>query len=389
MKRTAAALLLLLLAGMTSAKDCHSGLRSNLHEIASGFYLGGEWRRVYYNLNSNSYYFAAFDLLSRYEAGKNLAIEVEGLLRKKKYFNCHLDRKLSPAQLKTLSLEYYIESLELNIKAGRQLITAGTGLVFDDFFDGLSLEGSFAGMELYAGAVVPALQVAREGLYCQPCFFYEFKSCWKRICQTDYGDHRLAFLMLGTSAARGQKVSFLFLRAATQDPVLSSSAFALIWRNKFPLRFRVASEMALQRFDQNGEFAWGWNLQVYRSIRLGEAASLYLKLTDLYGSVRDNVLFSPVYGNIRLVEYTPRQGHTAGLQLQLTPSFFHSLTLLLSYYRNYLFDSQLFEGGFRIIAGRTGRLRVYLTFEHFQLGDAEENQLKLETRIAFQEVKRC
>ncbi len=383
MRRAAAILLLLMLAGLIAAKDCHSGLRSNLHEIASGFYLGGEWRGFYYNLNGSSYYFAAFDLLSRYEASENLSVEIEGLLRKKKYFNCQLDRKLSPVQLKTLSLEYYIESLDLSVKAGRQLITAGTGLVLDDFFDGLSLEGSFAGVDFYAGAGVLALQVAREGLYCQHCFFYEFKSCWKGICQADYGDHKLAFLLLSTSPAKGQKVGFLFLKAATEDPALSSSTFGLIWRGKLPLRFRIASEMVLQRFDQDGNFAWGWNLQLYRSIRLADVGSLYVKFTDLYGSVRDNVLFSPVYGNIRLVEYTPRQGHTAGLQLQFTPSFFHSLTLLFSYYRNYLFDSQLIEGGLRIIAGKTGRFRVYLTFEQFQLGDAEKNQLRLETRIAF------
>ncbi|MEI6614934.1 MAG: hypothetical protein WCL37_08550, partial [Chrysiogenales bacterium] len=312
----------------------------------------------------------------------------QGEYKEKKYSPCQYPEDISPFKAKRLSLDWKLE--RFTISGGRQEVTAGLGLGLDDFFDGLRI--AFAGKNLRAemGALVLARSVAREAFSCQTCFFFEYTASWKNLKQSAWGDDKLIFADL-TWKFGGHSLGLLYLKSIARDDMFDFQQLDVHGMIKLPLAFKLQLEVSGQRFDHNGEFAYGHILELGRRFPIKGLGTFEMKLKHLYGSASGNVLFTPLYGNASFGErmhYGVRQGSVWGNTLKFQPDSAKRLELNLQYYQN---DSGFFndifsrewDAGLHYAIDKNKRYQLYINYARTSGLTATINQIAAEIRIVF------
>ena len=377
-------ILILLLLGVFAfaGKDCPSRLVANLHSITDTLSAGMELRGFYYNVDGESYYFYALASMLRWEPNEYFSVESELNFKPKDFIPCELQGKgISPFVLRTLYLSYTPESEAYSLQAGRQLISESSGLMLDDFFDAVYITAERGRFSFSAGGGFLALDAARETKHCQRCYFYEYKNCWKGFCEAEYGDFRMGFLRIEGELSSRISASIMFLVADTHDEDLSSSNISMGFRVKLPARFKIYSEFALQRIKQEGQIAYGQDVQIIKSFRVKKLGTVFLKVHSLYAT--GDPLFTPIYGNISMgdrLHLTVRQGFTNGFSVKFMPSFARWLTLKGGWYYNSVFGSE-FDAGLEISFDRNEARRLLLYYSRANTGYGIVNQFRAELRI--------
>ncbi|MCP2620234.1 hypothetical protein NLC35_03195 [Candidatus Aminicenantes bacterium AC-334-K16] len=382
---------LAVLGASLQAKDCPSRLYANLHQIGnSPFSWSFELRAFDYNVEGENYFFYGLGGLLRFEPHKNLIIDLEAVYREKKYVDCQRIKTVSPIQIKALNFQYSFEKIPVEIVAGRQEIRVGSGLVLNDFFDGLATQISIGDFELNFGAGLLALPIAKKTLSCQKCYFYEYKSCWKGFCNADYGDFKMIFA--GILKRLGPNTFGVnYLHTFSKDPHFDSAVISSYGRIKLPLGVRSVSEFAVQRLFYSNEWAYGFYWELSRVWRARKIGTFIVKLQNIYGSKIDNTFFSPVFGNIFLGErmhYSIRQGNTFGASIKILPRFWRAIDLYTAYFVNSreYFSPLLtdeFDIGINIRFDRSNKIRSSILFSRANTTRGLIHQLRFDVRLTF------
>jgi len=386
-------LLVTLIFGLTlgaAAKDCPSRLYSNLHSLGSSpLYWAFELRGFNYIVDGTNYFYQGLGGLLHFEPSENFFIDIEGVYRPKKYRDCTQADELSAFQLKTLSLNYFWKGPGIELMLGRQQLLEGSGLVLNDFFDAMTIDFTVGNFDISLGAGILALQVAMESLYCQKCFFYEYKSGWKGFCNSEYGDYKTAFINIARRFGTGNNLALLYLKTLAKDESFSSDTFSLNSKVRLPIKLNLVTELVLQRLSQSGNWTHGLYLEIYKSWRFRKAGNLTLKLQNLYGSSNDNILFTPVFGNVYLGDrqhYSIRQGNILGVKAKFTPAYLKAVSINAAYYvssKAYFseFLTDEINLGLELRLFRSEKIRFKTVYSRAMTPEGPVNQFRLDTRI--------
>jgi hypothetical protein len=395
MRNFRTALLIFAWAGtipLTAAKNCPSRLLSHLHPLGgSPFSWALELRGFDHLVEGENFVYYGLGGMLRFEPGENLSLDLEAVYRPKRYGDCAPAKGLSPFQLKTLSLNLYLEGPDVEIRAGRQEVLLGSGLVLNDFFDAVSLEAGLSGLTLRAGAGVLALQAAKEALYCQKCFFYEFRSSWKGFCRSNYGDHGMAYFDLTGSLGKNRRAGLLYLRTWAPPSGFSSHTLSLHGNLRLPGRVNLFTEAAIQKLDEVPGWAHGWFLEAVRNFNFRGLGTLTLRAAGLFGSADGTSLFTPLYGNLFMGDrqhYSVRQGRILGFRVRFLPEFLKSISLETAYFFNPArgFGDPLtdeFDLGLDIRLFKSENLRIFTVWSRSMTPVGRIGQLRMETRVNF------
>ncbi len=378
----------LLLATASLAKECPSRLLPNLRPIGgSALSWGTELHATAINLTGSNYWFFGLAAALAYETDA-LSFFAQGEYKEKKYSECQYPSDVSPFKLKRLSLDWKLD--RFTVSGGRQEVTAGLGLGLDDFFDGLRI--AYSGDKLHAeiGALILARSVAREAFSCQTCFFFEYTSSWKNLKESSWGDDKLLFADL-TWRTGGHSLGLLYMKSIARDRLFDFQQLDAHGMFKLPLDFKFQFEVSGQRFDRDGEIAYGHLLELGRRFPIAGVGMFELKLKHLYGSASGNVLFTPLYGNVSFGErmhYSVRQGSIWGGTLQILPRPAKRLEINLQYYQN---DSGLFsdvfsrewDAGFHYAIDKNKRYQLFLNYAKTSGSSGSISQIAAEMRIIF------
>lgn len=377
-------------ASLDAAKDCPSRLLSFLHPVGD---LPLSWalelRGFDHLVDGENFVYSGIGGWLRFEASENLSLDLEAVYRPKRFGDCSEAAGLSPFQLKTLSLNVFLEGAGAELSLGRQEILRGSGLILNDFFDAVTAEFSLLGFDVSAGAGILALQAAKESLFCQKCFFYEYRSGWKGFCRSEYGDFRMAYVDLTGSFGKHSRLGLLYLISGAAEPGFSSHTLALHSRWRLPGRVNLFTEMAAQRLGDPARWSAGWFVEAMRTFRFKGIGNLTLRAGSLYGRNDNQILFAPVFGNLHMGDrqhYSVRQGHILSLRARYAPDFLKSISLDTAYYRNYahgLADSLTdeFDMGVEIRLPRSERFRIRAVYSHSMTPDGPVHQVRIDTRI--------
>ncbi len=315
-------------------KDCPSSLFANLNQLGnSNLFWGIEFKSFLYNYEGNNYYFGGISAALNYES-ENTSFQFEAILKKKKYVPCDDIPEISPFNIRRLNIEKYIGD-NLSINLGRQEITVGTGLVLDDFFDGISFR---IGRKNYleAGGGVYSIYVSKEAMGCQKCFFYNYRPCWKNLAHTEWGDIFMGFINY-TFRVKRNEFSLMYLRAETKDENMKTHTLSIYSRLRLKWKIQFTSEFAVQKFDEKEGFAYGFNSTIMRRIKAEPIGLFLLKLRYLYGSSNETLLFTPLFGTTYMgarQHFSVRQGNIFGGEIKYTPKLNKKLSLKFGYYLN-------------------------------------------------------
>lgn len=368
------------------AKDCPSRLQPNLRPIgASPLSWGVEIRSNFFNLDGDNYWYYGLTAALTSETD-SLSIYALGEYKEKKYSECQYPEDISPLKLKLLSFDWKIGRLTLS--GGRQEVTAGQGLVLDDFFDGLRIAYANDALRLEAGALVLARSVAREAFSCQACFFHEYTSSWKNLKQSSWGDDKLLYADLAwkTSAL---SLGMLYLKSFARDDLFDFQQLGVHGRVRLPLELNLQFEASGQRFDHGGGLAFGHSFDLGRRFKAGTIGAFTLQLKHLYGSASGNTLFTPLYGNASLGErmhYSVRQGSTWGSRIQFQPDLLKRMEVELHYYQNgagWLGNpiSHEWNAGLHYALDRNKRYQFFIGYSRTRGATGVINQVAAEIRI--------
>ena len=378
----------MLLATAGLAKECPSRLFPNLSPIGgSALSWGSELHASAINLTGSNYWFFGLAAALAYETAA-LSFFAQGEYKEKKYSECQFPSDVSPFKLKRLSLDWKLDRLTLS--GGRQEVTVGLGLGLDDFFDGLRI--AYSGDTLHAemGALILARSVAREAFSCQSCYFFEYTSSWKNLKDSSWGDDKLLFADL-TWRAGGHSLGLLYMKSFARDDLFDFQQLGVHGVLKLPLDFKLQFEVSGQRFDRDGEFAYGHLLELGRRFPIDGIGMFELKLKHLYGSAAGNVLFTPLYGNASFGErmhYSVRQGSIWGSTIKIQPRLAKRLEINLQYYQNdsgLLSDifSREWDAGFSYAIDKNKRYQLFINYAKTSGSTGTISQIAAEMRIIF------
>ncbi len=369
------------------SKDCPSRLFANLKPIGdTNFYWGVELKSFFYNYNGENYLFGSISSAISYE-GESSSFQFEGIYKDKKYTPCKDLPEISPLQIRRLNFEKYLSD-NFSINLGRQEITVATGLVLDDFFDGLSFKIGDRSY-LSGGAGVYSIYVAKEAIGCQKCFFYNYRPCWKNLVHTEWGDILMGFLQYNLRIKKSE-YGLLYVRSQTQDPNMRTNTLSLYSKIRITRSFQIFSEFAIQHFDIDNDIAYGINTSVLKTIRYSSFGSLSLKLSYLHGSTGENSMFTPIFGTTYFGErqhFTVRQGNIYGAVLKYIPSIYKKSSIKFAYYLNseksaFDFISDEFDATLELNLDKREKYKILATYSVWS-GVYKGSQIAVNLRIVF------
>jgi len=377
-------------APLSAAKNCPSRLSSFLHPVGDApFFWAVELRGFDHLVDGLNYTYFGIGGWLRFEASENLSLDLEAVYRPKRYGDCREAEDLSPFQLRTFSLNASLEGPAVDIRLGRQEIIRGSGLVLNDFFDAVSTEASLFGVDVSAGAGILALPAAKESLYCQKCFFYEYRSGWKGLCRSEYGDYGMAYIDLTGSPGKRHRLGLLYMKTWAVEPGFSSHTLSVHGNWRLPGRVNLFTELATQRPENHTGWVSGWHVEAIRSFRIKRAGSLTLRAGSLFGQARGRLLFTPVFGNLYLGDrqhYSVRQGHILSFRARFTPVFFKAISLDAAYFSNPahgLADpvTDEFDLGMEARLPRSEKFRIRFVYSRSMTPSGPVHQARIDTRI--------
>lgn len=376
-----------------ATKDCRSRLSSGLNALGStGLFWNLELRGFYYRVGDSDYAFPGLGTWLRYEPSKNWSLDFEIAYKKKILPEYKKEVKtISPIHLKTALFRYQHPEGKFNLSLGRQEVQLANGLIMDEFLDALHLDFQFGSFELRAGAGVLALSVAKEALSCSKCLFFEYRSCWKGFCDSNYGDFKTGYIQASASLNSKVTAGLLYQKVAAAEKAYDSDLAGIFIDLNLPFRWRTSIEGAMQKLSLHEALAFGYYASLYRSWRIGGVGTLQVRFQDLYGSAKGSVIFSPIFGNLHLGDrqhYSVRQGHTSAFGLKLTPEFYKRLTINASYLVNarkdwFSWTTDEIDIGFEWRPFGTDLGRFYAGYARAFTKRGFVHQLALETRISF------
>ena len=375
----------ILLSSSIYSKDCPSRLFANLNQVGnSNFFWGIEIKGFFYNYNNENYFFGGLSSALSYE-GDSTSVQFEGIYKDKKYTPCNNLPEISPFQIRRLNLEkYFTDSFSLIV--GRQEITIATGLLLDDFFDGISFKIGDRSY-LSGGGGIYSIYVAKEAIGCQKCFFYNYRPCWKNLSHTEWGDIKMAFLNY-TLRIKRNELGILYLRAQTDDPNMRTNNMSLYSKIRVTRTFQIFSELAIQHFDSSNMIAVGFYGSLQKRISSDKLGNFLLKLRYLYRSTGEKSMFTPIFGTTYIGErqhFTVRQGNIYAGELKFTPSFFKRSSIKFGYYLNseegyFNFISDEFDTTLELNLDKREKFKILTTYAVWS-GVYTGSQISLNLRI--------
>ncbi len=348
--------------GSIFSKECPSKLYSNLHYFReSGIFGGAEFKGFFYNYLDENYRFGSATFVLGYESDK-FTLNLEGMMKKKDFIPCENYPETSPFKIRRLNIEYYLSDT-LTLKLGRSEITFGNGLILDDFFDSFifSYEGDF---DVDFGAGLMSIDVSKEALSCQKCYFYIYRNCWKNLLQKEWGDVYMGFFNLSYTK-KGFTQGLLFVVSMEKEPYLNTYSASFYGKYKMLFKTKLFYELAIQYLESVKDIAYGASLKILKGINTSYG-NILIEGLSLYGS--EETYFYPLFGNTSLSEvyhYTPRQGLSLGCVLKFHPSVIKNIKFKAGYFGNISqsyesFISDEFDLSTEVSFDKNGKYRIII-----------------------------
>jgi hypothetical protein len=284
-------------------------------------------------------------------------------------------------------MEWY--STKFQIRAGRQIFAFGNQLTIDNRFDMAELVFNSRSVDVSVFGGVLAHKTSREAFSCMREQVYERTTCWRKFCNSDWGDFGMAGATLSARLLEGHNQQFMAMWQNAKQSHRDATFFSLYLNGKLPFDIRYFEEAVYQKREESDQF--GYSLILQRYFRNKHIANLQFNLGAVYGTANDNEKFSPLYGSQWLGErqrYAVQQGNVLFGEMKLFPKFIKASNVSAAYYLNYLkeesepYSDELDIG---IKTQLSDRQRFWLVYSLLNnVGDLERvHQIKLETRLIF------
>ncbi len=356
----------ILLNASVYSDDSPSGLFTNLvQKENSNFFWEFEIKTFFYNNKNENFFLGGVSSALSYE-GDNISFQFEGIYKEKKIKSCNNSPQIYLFQIRRLNIEkHFSDSFSLTF--GRQEITVATGLLLDDFFDGITFK---IGEKNYlsGGTGIYTIYTPREATGCQKCFSHNYRPWWKNLSHTQRDDIKMAFLNY-TFRIKRNEFGLFYLRTQTDNSDMRTNNVSLYSKIRVTEALQIFSEFIIQHFDKANEIAIGFYGNLQKMMTLDKIGNFLVRLRYLYGSTEKDVVFTPIFGAIHISErqdFTVRQGNIYGWEISFCPSFFKRFSIRFGYYLNsedsyFNFVSDEFDTTIELSLNKRERFKIFTT----------------------------